>query len=126
MKTIIRFYDLSAILIENMPRRSLAVRLAIKFFDERMETKLQPLSTKLKNENVTSCRCSFLDVGPMNKMLEETGKGNLFGPILKYIHCEFCQNREQYKILPEKDFKYYEIYNASEGFFCHSGFKLFQ
>jgi hypothetical protein len=27
--------------------------------------------------------------------------------------------REQYqKILPKKDFKYYEIYNASEGFFA--------
>jgi hypothetical protein len=42
-----------------------------------METKIAALSTKLKNENVTSFAvCTFLDVGPMNKMLEETGKGN--------------------------------------------------
>jgi hypothetical protein len=60
----------------------------------------------------------------MNKLLEETGKGNLLElwPNLEvYFHVgvSFEPYREQYhKILPKKDFKYYEIYNASEGFFA--------
>jgi phenylacetate-coenzyme A ligase PaaK-like adenylate-forming protein len=57
-------------------------------------------------------------------MLEETGQGNLFElwPNLEvYFHggVNFEPYREQYKkILPKKEFKYYEIYNASEGFFA--------
>jgi hypothetical protein len=48
------------------------------------------------------------------------------GKLLEVIFCHggvnFEPYREQFqKILPRKDFKYYEIYNASEGFFCHSG-----
>jgi hypothetical protein len=36
---------------------------------------LQPLSTKLKNENVTSFAVPSWMLVLMNKMLEETGKG---------------------------------------------------
>jgi uncharacterized protein YjaG (DUF416 family) len=60
----------------------------------------------------------------LNKMLTEVGKENLFDiwPNLEvYFHggVNFDPYREQYKsILPNKDFKYYEIYNASEGFFA--------
>jgi hypothetical protein len=60
----------------------------------------------------------------MNKVLEETGKGNLLEiwPNLEvYFHggVSFEPYQEQYKkILPNNDFKYYEIYNASEGFFA--------
>jgi hypothetical protein len=60
----------------------------------------------------------------MNKLLTETGKGNLLElwPNMEvYFHggVNFEPYREQYKkILPKKDFKYYEIYNASEGFFA--------
>jgi hypothetical protein len=61
----------------------------------------------------------------MNKMLEETGKGNLLEiwPNLEvYFHggVNFEPYREHQKILPRKDFKYYEIYNARR-LFCHSG-----
>jgi hypothetical protein len=53
----------------------------------------------------------------MNKMLEETGKGNLFEickPRSLFPHgVNFEPYREQYKKnTPKKDFKYYEIYNA--------------
>jgi hypothetical protein len=53
-------------------------------------------------------------------MLEETGR-NLFDlwPNLEvYFHggVNFEPYREQYKKYCPKDFKYYEIYNASEGF----------
>jgi hypothetical protein len=60
----------------------------------------------------------------MNRILEESGKSNLIEiwPNLEvYFHggVSFEPYREQYmKILPAPNFKYYEIYNASEGFFA--------
>jgi hypothetical protein len=60
----------------------------------------------------------------MNKVLENTGKETLLDvwPNLEvYFHggVSFSPYKEQYKkILPKKDFNYYEIYNASEGFFA--------
>jgi hypothetical protein len=60
----------------------------------------------------------------MNKTLEATGKGNLLEiwPNLEvYFHggVSFEPYRDQYKkILPGSGFQYYEIYNASEGFFA--------
>jgi hypothetical protein len=60
----------------------------------------------------------------MNTVLEQTGKSNLLEiwPNLEvYFHggVSFDPYREQYKkIVPHNDFKYYEIYNASEGFFA--------
>jgi hypothetical protein len=60
----------------------------------------------------------------MNKVLERTGKNHLMEvwPDLEvYFHggVSFDPYREQYqKILPKNNFKYYEIYNASEGFFA--------
>ena len=60
----------------------------------------------------------------LNKVLEETGKSNLLEiwPNLEvYFHggVNFDPYKEQYqKIVPNSDFKYYEIYNASEGFFA--------
>jgi hypothetical protein len=56
--------------------------------------------------------------------LETTGKNNLFDiwPNLEvYFHggVSFLPYADQYKkILPKGDFRYYEIYNASEGFFA--------
>ena len=121
------FGDLSAILIENMPiwaEFSSTPSSKISLMSE-WETKIAAIINETKNENVTS----FAGVPSwmlvlMNKMLEENGKGNLFElwPNLEvYFHggVNFEPYREQYKkILPKKDFKYYEIYNASEGFFA--------
>ena len=121
------FGDLSAILIENMPiwaEFSSTPSNKISLMSE-WETKIAAIINETKNENVTS----FAGVPSwmlvlMNKMLEETGKGNLLElwPNLEvYFHggVNFEPYREQYKkILPKKDFKYYEIYNASEGFFA--------
>ena len=89
------------------------------------ETKIAAIINETKTENVTS----FAGVPSwmlvlMNKVLEETGKGNLLEiwPNLEvYFHggVSFDPYREQYqKIVPNNDFKYYEIYNASEGFFA--------
>ena len=60
----------------------------------------------------------------MNAVLEDAGKHHLLEvwPNLEvYFHggVSFEPYREQYqKLLPKTDFKYYEIYNASEGFFA--------
>ena len=121
------FGDLSAILIENMSiwaEFSSTPSNKISLMSE-WETKLTAIINETKNENVTS----FAGVPSwmlvlMNRMLEETGKGNLLEvwPNLEvYFHggVSFEPYREQYqKLLPKSDFKYYEIYNASEGFFA--------
>ncbi|HCF03850.1 GH3 auxin-responsive promoter family protein [Flavobacterium sp.] len=121
------FGDLSAILIENMPiwaEFSSTPSNKISLMSE-WEQKLAAIINETKNENVTS----FAGVPSwmlvlMNRILEETGKGNLLEvwPNLEvYFHggVSFEPYREQYqKLLPKSDFKYYEIYNASEGFFA--------
>jgi GH3 auxin-responsive promoter len=121
------FGDLSAILIDNMPfwaEFSSTPSNKVSLMSE-WETKIQAIINETKNENVTS----FAGVPSwmlvlLNKMLEETGKENLLEiwPNLEvYFHggVSFEPYREQYKkILPKQDFKFYEIYNASEGFFA--------
>ena len=121
------FGDLSAILIENLPiwaeYSSTPSNKTSLMCD--WEIKIAAIINETKNENVTS----FAGVPSwmlvlMNKVIEETGKGNLLEvwPNLEvYFHggVSFEPYREQYKkILPNKDFKYYETYNASEGFFA--------
>lgn len=121
------FGDLSAILIENLPiwaeYSSTPSNKTSLMCD--WEIKIATIINETKNENVTS----FAGVPSwmlvlMNKVLEDTGKGNLLEvwPNLEvYFHggVNFEPYREQYKkILPNKNFKYYETYNASEGFFA--------
>lgn len=121
------FGDLSAILIENMPiwaEFSSTPSNKISLMSE-WEKKLEAIISETINENVTS----FAGVPSwmmvlLNKVLEKTGKTNLLEiwPNLEvYFHggVSFEPYREQYqKIVPSRDFKYYEIYNASEGFFA--------
>jgi len=121
------FGDLSAILIENMPiwaEFSSTPSNKISLMSE-WETKLTAIINETKTENVTS----FAGVPSwmlvlLNRILTETGKENLseLWPNLEvYFHggVSFEPYREQYqKILPRNNFKYYEIYNASEGFFA--------
>lgn len=121
------FGDLSAILIENMPlwaEFSSTPSNKTSLMSE-WETKLAAIIQETKNENVTS----FAGVPSwmlvlINRMLLEEGKTNLLElwPNLEvYFHggVSFEPYREQYqKIIPKAEFKYYEIYNASEGFFA--------
>ncbi len=121
------FGDLSAILIENLPIwaefSSTPSNKVSQLTD--WEVKLDAIIKETRNENVTS----FAGVPSwmlvlLNKTLETTGKNNLFDiwPNLEvYFHggVSFEPYREQYaKLLPNPDFNYYEIYNASEGFFA--------
>ncbi len=121
------FGDLSAILIDNMPiwaEYSSTPSNKVSLMSE-WETKIPAIVRETINENVTS----FAGVPSwmlvlMNKILEETGKATLpeiWPNVEVYFHggVSFEPYREQYrKILPNPDFKYYEIYNASEGFFA--------
>ncbi len=121
------FGDLSAILIENMPiwaEFSSTPSSKISLMSE-WETKLTHIINETKNENVTS----FAGVPSwmlvlLNRIITETGIESLneLWPNLEvYFHggVSFEPYREQYKkILPHNNFKYYEIYNASEGFFA--------
>ncbi len=121
------FGDLSAILIENMPiwaEFSSTPSNKVSLMSE-WETKMSAIINETITENVTS----FAGVPSwmlvlMNKVLEQTGKNHLMEvwPDLEvYFHggVSFDPYREQYqKILPKNNFKYYEIYNASEGFFA--------
>jgi len=121
------FGDLSAILIENMPmwaEFSSTPSNKVSLMSE-WESKLTAIINETKTENVTS----FAGVPSwmlvlLNRILSETNNSNLLElwPNLEvYFHggVNFEPYREQYqKILPNKDFKYYEIYNASEGFFA--------
>jgi hypothetical protein len=121
------FGDLSAILIDNMPfwaELSSTPSNKVSLMGE-WESKLAAIVQETRYENVTS----FAGVPSwmmvlLNRILEETGKSNLLEiwPNLEvYFHggVSFDPYREQYKkIVPKKDFRYYEIYNASEGFFA--------
>lgn len=121
------FGDLSAILIDNMPfwaELSSTPSSRVSLMGE-WESKLAAIVNETVNENVTS----FAGVPSwmmvlLNRIMEETGKTNLLEiwPNLEvYFHggVSFEPYRTQYQnILPKPDFKYYEIYNASEGFFA--------
>jgi hypothetical protein len=89
------------------------------------EVKMQAIVNETIQENVTSLAGvpSWMLV-LLNNVAETTGKSNLFDvwPNLEvYFHggVNFDPYIDQYKhLLPNSNFKYYEIYNASEGFFA--------
>ncbi len=121
------FGDLSAILIDNMPfwaEFSSTPSNEVSLMGD-WETKMQAIVNETIKENVTSLAGvpSWMLV-LMNNVMETTGKGNLFEvwPNLEvYFHggVNFDPYIDQYnKLLPKSDFRYYEIYNASEGFFA--------
>ena len=121
------FGDLSAIIIENMPfwaDFSSAPKTETALMSE-WETKMEAIVNETINENITSLVGvpSWMLV-LLNAVLEKTGKDNILEvwPNLEvYFHggVNFNPYREQYKkLIPKKDFKYYETYNASEGFFA--------
>ncbi len=119
--------DLSAILIANMPfwaEFSSTPSNEVSLMND-WEVKMQAIVNETIKENVTSLAGvpSWMLV-LLNNILETTGKDNLFEvwPNLEvYFHggVSFDPYAPQYqKILPKEDFRFYEIYNASEGFFA--------
>jgi len=121
------FGDLSAILTENLPfwaDFSSAPKQETALMAE-WETKLEAIIEETIFEDITSLVGvpSWMLV-LLNRVLDKTGKENILEvwPNLEvYFHggVNFNPYREQFKkLIPKKDFKYYETYNASEGFFA--------
>lgn len=121
------FGDLSAILIDNLPvwaEFSSTPSNTISLMGD-WESKMPAIINETINENVTSLAGvpSWMMV-LLNKTLEQTGKENMLNiwPNAEvYFHggVNFDPYREQYKkLFPKDNFQYYEIYNASEGFFA--------
>lgn len=121
------FGDLSAILIDNMPmwaEFSSTPSNQVSLMGD-WEIKLMAIIHETLSEDVTSLAGvpSWMMV-LLNKLLEETGKNNILEiwPNAEvYFHggVNFDPYRDQYKkLFPKSDFNYYEIYNASEGFFA--------
>ena len=119
--------DLSAILIDNMPfwaEFSSTPSNEVSLMHD-WEVKMQAIVNETRKEKVTSLAGvpSWMLV-LLNNVLETTEKQNLFEvwPNLEvYFHggVSFDPYAPQYqKILPKEDFRFYEIYNASEGFFA--------
>ncbi len=121
------FGDLSAIIIENMPfwaDFSSAPSQKTALMSE-WESKMDAIISETIQEDITSLVGvpSWMLV-LLNRVLEVSGKRNILEvwPNLEvYFHggVNFKPYREQYeKLIPKKDFRYYETYNASEGFFA--------
>jgi len=121
------FGDLSAIITENLPfwaDYSSAPSLEVAMMSE-WETKMEAIIDETIKEDITSLVGvpSWMLV-LLNRVLERTGKDNILEvwPNLEvYFHggVNFNPYREQYKkLIPKKNFQYYETYNASEGFFA--------
>ena len=121
------FGDLSAIITENLPfwadySSSPSQEVALM---AEWETKMEAIIDETIHEDITSLVGvpSWMLV-LLNRVLERTGKNNILEvwPNLEvYFHggVNFNPYREQYKkLIPKKDFQYYETYNASEGFFA--------
>jgi hypothetical protein len=121
------FGDLSAIITENLPfwaDYSSAPSQEVALMAE-WETKMEAIIEETIHEDITSLVGvpSWMLV-LLNNVLKRTGKDNILEvwPNLEvYFHggVNFNPYREQYKkLIPKADFKYYETYNASEGFFA--------
>lgn len=121
------FGDLSAILIDNMPvwaEFSSTPSNKISLMGD-WESKLPAIINETIKENVSSLAGvpSWMMVLLQN-VLETTGNQSvleIWPNAEVYFHggVSFEPYREQYKkIFPSSTFKYYEIYNASEGFFA--------
>ncbi len=121
------FGDVSAIIIENLPFWAdigTTPSLKTSLMDE-WETKMEAIIDETIQEDIRSLAGvpSWMLV-LLNRVLEKTGKKNILEvwPNLEvYFHggVNFNPYREQYKkLIPKDSFRYYETYNASEGFFA--------
>ncbi|WP_447951555.1 GH3 auxin-responsive promoter family protein [Chryseobacterium koreense] len=120
-----KFGDLSAIMIENLPfwvEITTTPSKKVSLMSE-WESKLKAIISEVKNEDVGSLTGvpSWMMV-LLQRTLEETRYATIseLWPNLEvFFHggISFKPYREQYRKIIGKDINYYEIYNASEGFF---------
>ena len=119
--------DLSAIMIDNLPfwaELSSTPSSKVSLISE-WEKKVQAIINESINQNVTSfAGVPSWMLSLLQQVIQQTGKDNIL-EIWKnsevYFHggVSFDPYRNLYKnLFPSKDFKYFEIFNASEGFFA--------
>lgn len=119
------FGDLSAILIDNLPfyaelRNTPNKEISLM---SEWETKMKAISNAVVQEEIgclTGVPSWMLVL--LNHILAETGKDKLdeIWPMLEvFFHggISFKPYEENYRLLTDKKLNFYEIYNASEGFF---------
>ena len=122
-----RFGDVSAIMIEHLP--SVGSYIYAPSVDiatmPNSEQKIELMANALIKEDMRSIGgVPTWTVVLLRRILEITGKNNILDvwPNLQvYIHggVSFEPYRETFKqLIPSEDFTYWEIYNASEGFFA--------
>ena len=121
-----KYGDLSAILIDNLPfwvEITTVPSKKVSLMSE-WEAKMKAIVSEVKSENVGSIIGvpSWMMVLLQN-VLNETGKTSIreVWPNLEvFFHggISFKPYKEQYQKVIGKDINYYEIYNASEGFFA--------
>jgi len=121
------FGDLSAILIENIPRwanlvRTPSAKIALlSNFDEKLNLIAQ---NSVKENVVAFTGVPSWNMVLMKHLLEHTKKNNILQiwPEMElFIHGGVCFDpyREQFqKLIPSPTMNYMETYNASEGFFA--------
>lgn len=121
-----RFGDLSAILIDNLPfyaeMKNIPNREISLMSDWSL--KMDAIINATKNESVGSLTGvpSWMLV-VLNKMLADTGKTNvheLWPNLEVFFHggISFTPYAENYNLITGKKINYFELYNASEGFFA--------
>ena len=119
--------DLSAIMIDNLPfwaELSSTPSSKVSLISE-WEKKVQAIIDESINQNVTSfAGVPSWMLSLLQQVIQQTGKDNIL-EIWKnaevYFHggVSFDPYKNLYKnLFPSKDFKYFEIFNASEGFFA--------
>ncbi len=122
----VQFGDLSAVLLQNTPFYGQWIRtpeLNIALMDE-WEAKIEKLAESTIKENVTSISgVPTWTLVLFRRILEMTGKScmaEVWPSLELYMHggVSFTPYREQFKKLIGKDINYFEMYNASEGFFA--------
>ncbi|WP_379966932.1 GH3 auxin-responsive promoter family protein [Epilithonimonas sp. UC225_85] len=120
-----KFGDLSAILIENLPFWVEIINTPSKKTSlmSEWETKMKAIIGEVKNEDVGSLTGvpSWMMV-LLQRTLQETGKdfiSELWPNLEVFFHggISFKPYKNQYEEIVGKKIRYYEIYNASEGFF---------
>ena len=119
--------DLSAIMIDNLPfwaELSSTPSSKVSLIPD-WEKKVQAIINESIDQNVTSfAGVPSWMLSLLQQVIQQTGKDNIL-EIWKnsevYFHggVSFDPYRNLYKnLFPSKDFKYFEIFNASEGFFA--------
>ena len=121
------FGDLSAILIDNLPAWAELISTPNNEISlmEKWDEKIEAIIRGTLQEDVRSLAGvpSWM-LTLMNKLLETTGKkyiDEIWKNLEVYFHggVSFKPYRTEFKnIISNKKFKYYEVYNASEGFFA--------